>query len=181
MKLIGFSGQMGSGKSTAIKLLSELHFYGVKNVKFAQPLYDMQEYIYGRIESVHKRPENFVKDRKLLQWLGTEWGRDTIKQSLWGEIWQAEAERLSKQFPNALIVCDDVRFDNEANRVKSLGGVVVRIVSDKTRIDTTTGIVAHKSETGIDNSLIDAIIENNGSIDDLQASLSSLNQTLGVW
>jgi dephospho-CoA kinase len=83
MKLIAFTGQMGSGKSTAVSTLREFADNPVHNIKFAQTLYDIQNYIYERIESVYKRPEDFIKDRKLLQWIGTEWGRGTISESLW--------------------------------------------------------------------------------------------------
>ena len=47
MKLIAFTGKMGSGKSTAIEELRKLVNYQTANVKFAQPLYDIQEFVYS--------------------------------------------------------------------------------------------------------------------------------------
>lgn len=176
-RLVCFTGKMGVGKSEAIKLLNSSD---TVLVKFAQPLYDMQEYIYNRISSVYARPESFIKDRKLLQWLGTEWGRDTISQTLWVDLWKAEVTKnLSR---GKLVVCDDVRFDNEAQAVKSLGGLTIKIISDKTdkRIDTQSGINNHSSEAGIHYSYIDAMVENNGTLEEFQAKLTHLYGMLGV-
>lgn len=183
LKLIAFNGGMGTGKTTAIQSIRELSWIKVTNVKFAQPLYDMQEAIYERIASVYDRPLNFIKDRKLLQWLGTEWGRESISQTLWVDLWKAKVMEVYNENPSKIIVCDDVRFDNEADAVRSLGGHVIKIISDKSffRIDTTSGITGHKSEQGLDFKNIDYIIENNGTIEDLKASLLTFNAIKAVW
>lgn len=181
MKLLGFTGIMGSGKSTAINLLEGMVDAPVINVKFAQPLYDMQEYAYNRIKSVYTRPETFIKDRKLLQWLGTDWGRSTIGNNVWVDLWAATVKERLAMAPNALIVCDDVRFDNEATAVKALGGHVVQLRVNASRAEAKAGIANHASENGVDTNLLSAIIDNTGSIDDLKASLQMLNKTLGIW
>lgn len=170
MRLIGLNGGMGVGKSTAIELL-RAQGETVSVVKFAQPLYDVQEFLYSRISSVYSRPESFVKDRKLLQWIGTDWGRETLSQTLWVDLWKAEVRRLSAT--GALIVCDDVRFDNEAEAVHALGGVVIKITSDRAldRITTANGIQNHKSEAGIRPSLVDFIIQNNCTLADFNTAL----------
>lgn len=164
--LIGFNGGMGCGKSTAIQALKDFVFPGeVHLVKFAQPLYDMQEFIYRRISSVHTRDESFIKDRKLLQWLGTEWGRG-LNEDLWVSIWKAQVLSIQADDPEAVIVCDDVRFDNEGETVKERGGHVIKIVSNRAadRINTQAGIANHKSEAGIDNKFLDFIVENNDTV-----------------
>lgn len=178
--LIAFTAKMGAGKSTAVDYLratfsGEHHFTPVLNVKFAQPLYDMQEYIYGRVSSVHKLPEDFVKDRKLLQWLGTEWGR-SLSETIWVDLWKARVKSLMVDSPRSIIVCDDVRFDNEADAVHALGGSVVRITSDNTkdRIDTTSGIKQHSSETGINPKLVDYEVFNNGTIREFQLAIRNV-------
>lgn len=184
MKLIGFNGTMGVGKSTAIECLrDELPADAkVKLVKFAQPLYDMQETIYRRITSVYTRPENFTKDRKLLQWLGTDWGRDTISKTLWVDLWKAEAQKQGN-LHGAIVVCDDVRFDNEAEAIKSLGGVVVKISSShaEKRIDTKSGISNHSSEAGIKPNLVDMTVENNGTRLEFMYKMTEVYQELGIF
>ena len=178
MKIIGFHGQMGVGKSEAINQLKSLILSPLALVKFAQPLYDIQEYIYTRICGVHTRPADFKKDRKLLQWIGTEWGRGSISKTLWIDLWRAEVERATAA--GRLVVCDDVRFDNEAEVIKRMGGIVVEIQSDRAseRINTAAGIAGHASEAGIRRELVTAIIENNGTLEDLKDSVSSLLKEL---
>lgn len=171
-KLIAFTGPMGSGKSTAIEALKEEYDKTpVVLVKFAAPLYDMQEYIYRRIASVHTRPADFVKDRFLLQFIGTDWGRDKISKTIWGDIWQQEVDQ--ELLVGNLVVCDDVRFDNEAERVKSLGGVIIKLETKQNleRINTNTGIQNHTSEAGVSEPLVDYTIINNGSLAEFKNKL----------
>ncbi len=180
--IIGFNGKMGCGKSTAIRALVETINAQVALVKFAQPLYDMQEYMYRRIDTAYERPETFIKDRKLLQWIGTEWGRDTISKTLWVDIWKQAAGNVLYDDPLAVVVCDDVRFDNEAETIKRLGGFIVEITSKKAdeRIDTKAGIVQHSSESGIRRDLIDATLANDGTIEEFKRSIQEFyKQTKG--
>lgn len=179
--IIGFTGGMGVGKSTAVTLVTEF-FYPkfVTLTKFAQPLYDIQEFAYQRIEGAYKRPESFIKDRKLLQWIGTEWGRDSLSKTLWVDVWKADAE--VKLFKGYIVICDDVRFDNEAETIRSMGGKIISITSNKVaaRIDTGSGIKAHASESGISKFLIDAHIENNGTKDQYQQAIWGALKDLGI-
>jgi hypothetical protein len=182
--IIGFSGGMGVGKSTAVKILSGLLYRASSCrpphlIKFAQPLYDIQEYAYDRIEGAYKRPDTFIKDRKLLQWLGTEWGRDTLSKSLWVDVWKTDAEiAIAKGYT---VICDDVRFDNEAQAIKDLGGHILSITSNKVaeRINVT-GIIGHASEAGIHNGFIDKVITNDASYDEYVEQLESVFRSLGI-
>ena len=183
MKLLAFTGKMGSGKSTAVGLLHSLASPSFHNIKFAGPLYDMQEYIYRRIHKSHTRPPEFIKDRKLLQWLGTEWGRETIDKNIWVNVWKGDVIDASRHYPSQIILCDDCRFDNEAVAVRELGGHVVQITTDKSaeRINTGAGITNHVSEIGVDKNLISYTIINNGSVDDLRNALLEMNAKLKIW
>lgn len=172
--IIAFNGPMGSGKSTAveaIKFLSDKQKAKVRVVKFAGALYDMQEMIYRRIESVYKRPDDFVKDRKLLQWLGTDWGRDTIRQDIWVALWRADALELERQ--GFIVVTDDCRFDNEAEAVREVGGLVVRIDAPTIagRAVVTNGIAGHASEKGIRDNLVHHTIVNDSTLSAYQDKL----------
>lgn len=187
MKIIGFNGTMGAGKSTAIQCLkdcldNDYSASNVKLVKFAQPLYDIQEMVYRRIESVYARPHSFIKDRKLLQWLGTDWGRDGISQTLWADLWKSDALGAAKKNPHIIIVCDDVRFDNEAQTIKSLGGSIVKIYSNQTqkRIDISSGIAYHASEAGIRKELIDLEVDNNGTRLEFLYKMTEVYKQFGI-
>jgi hypothetical protein len=184
--IFGFTGPMGSGKSEAIKTLKEhVENLGpfsaqVELVKFAAPLYDMQEYIYNRISLAHARPESFVKDRLLLQWLGTEWGRGTISANLWVDLWAATVKQIQKENPSAIIVCDDCRFDNEAAAIHEVGGKVIKISTFKSSDRIDTSLSSHPSENGISLSNVDFIIENNDSLDNYKKQLIYLFNKLGL-
>jgi hypothetical protein len=173
---------MGSGKSTAIEFLKDFrpHKTGFANVKFAEPLYHMQEMIYRRIAAVHLRPQDFVKDRKLLQWLGTEWGRGTISDTIWVDLWRAKVAEVTEYWTrngmDTWVTCDDVRFDNEAEAVKALGGYIIKLTSSRNleRITTNTGIKAHASEAGISANLVDFEVENSDSVSSFHEKLKNV-------
>lgn len=180
-RLIAFTGKMGVGKSTAIETLNKYlqptsDPHPLVLIKFAQPLYDIQEYVYERIGKPVPKP----KDRKLLQWLGTEWGRETHGANLWVDIWKENVEVLRQHTENLTVVCDDCRFDNEAQAVRELGGQIVHIMSSKNaeRIDTTGN--QHKSEAGIDICYVDYFIENDGSIEQYRRNLHNLFHKLDL-
>lgn len=184
MRIIGFNGTMGVGKSTAVGLLDQYLIatldQGSRLIKFAQPLYDIQDMVYDRISDVYERPETFIKDRKLLQWIGTEWGRGTISDSLWVDLWKAEA-RNALGF-ELVVICDDVRFNNEAATIKEMGGIVVKLTSNRAddRIDTKAGIAAHASEAGISDKYVDFIIENNGTLGEFETALCRFFKEFGI-
>lgn len=165
--IIGLTGGMGVGKSTALKILE--NEFNAKLLKFAQPLYDIQEYIYGRISTVYQRPETFQKDRFLLQWLGTEWGRETISNTLWLDLWKAQAYEMHHD-KGLFVVSDDTRYPNEAQAIKELGGIVIKIYSNKIneRSVNRDGMLNHKSEIPLHKDYIDYNIENNGSVKELE-------------
>lgn len=173
--ILGISGQMGSGKSTAIEALKTLG-RPVFVHKFAYPLYMMQEYAYRLIEPVYPKPEGFVKDRRLLQLIGGEWGRETISQSIWTDLWKARTVELTERDPELILVSDDVRFDNEAETVRSLGGHVIRIERKNaaTYAEGGVGIQGHASEAGISGDLIDRTIFNEGTIEEFQDNFRGL-------
>lgn len=185
MKIIGLTGKMGAGKSTVIQCLKDIQHAGIEVVKFAEPLYLIQEQIYDIIRPVYTRPEDFVKDRKLLQFIGTDWGRETISKTMWTDLWRKKVNGLKEQEEyhrhGLMAISDDTRFDNEAEVIKSLGGVIIQVKSDKTLERINTAGANHSSENGVDLKYIDAIIENNGTIQDLKDSLLTLNSMLHLW
>lgn len=172
-KIIGFTGKMGSGKSTATEILTTNPYAHVE--KFAGTLYKIHDYIYRKVSSVYNPGDTFVKDRKLLQWLGTEWGR-SIDPDLWVKLWKSNVEFIMNSYSHiSIIVADDVRFDNEAETVRSLGGVVVEIVSDLGLSRTTdSNLSGHPSEHGVSSSLVDVRIENNGSLEEFKEKILKL-------
>ena len=129
-KLIGlYSPAAQSGKSTVAKFLAQQHGYTI--VPFAETLKEMLIPMLSalgysnddayRLVQVDKQivvPGAEVSVRHMLRTLGTEWGRQCIHPDIWLRCWQ---QRIK---PYNLVVADDVRFPNEAELVRSLGGEV---------------------------------------------------------
>jgi hypothetical protein len=66
------------------------------------------------------------------------------------------------------VVITDVRFPNEADAIKALGGQIWRV--KRLGVGAVNG---HVSETAMDGYPVDQIFVNNGSIDDLMALLQA--------
>ncbi len=175
IKIIALTGPMGSGKSTACNLLRGLLAErGTVLLKFAEPLYNIQDYVYKTAGI-----PNTGKDRKLLQWLGTEWGR-SVETNLWVNTWKKRYEELRKEHPTVVVLVDDLRFDNEAEVVKVMGGKIVTLATSQDvrakRIHLSGE--THASESGISPQYIDAYLPNNGGSIELAEGLANL---LDIW
>lgn len=130
--LIGLTGKAGAGKSFAAKRLIEKH--GFVLIKFADPLKNMlralgltDDHLEGHLKEV---PCNILAGktpRFAMQTLGTEWGRNIIDDQLWlNQFWRRATAPGMRN-----VVCDDVRFPNEADLIKQIGGHIVHITGSK--------------------------------------------------
>lgn len=140
--LIGFVGPEGAGKSTAAAIAAQV--YKGKVLPFAAPLKAMvaalgvdPRHLYGTPEEKEAPLAIFggKSARHALQTLGTEWGRQHISPGFWGDMWEVWARETLAA--GKAVVADDVRFANEAERVKRLGGIVVRVIrseADRRRV-----------------------------------------------
>lgn len=133
--IIGIVGVAGSGKTTAANFLRDTH--GYRRVPFADPLKKMIEALgYGRdlldgparAKEVPLKAFNGRTLREAMQTLGTEWGRAQFGDDFWVNQWEA-AVKDPQQYPH--VVVDDVRFPNEAAKIRELGGVIIRLHRDK--------------------------------------------------
>jgi energy-coupling factor transporter ATP-binding protein EcfA2 len=145
--IIGFTGKIGSGKSTAANLLYQAwpteENKAVKIYAFAQPLKDAMKAAFGfSHEQLHGKekevvdPRYGVTPRHILQRVGTDWFRDRLATdchvrmqgpSLWVERFR---QYVAKHWATAsLIVVEDCRFEDEAAAIQQLGGVVVRVMT----------------------------------------------------
>ena len=133
-KILALIGLAGSGKTTLAKLLAPV---GYQRVRFAEPIKQMLttllinqgvsindaiEMLDGVLKEIPTRYFNGRTPRHAMQTLGSEW-RDLIDRNLWTDIW----ERQIQANPNLAFVVDDMRFHHEAERVRKLGGKIVRI------------------------------------------------------
>lgn len=170
-RLIGlYSPAPQSGKTTVAEALVHR---GYDRVPFAAPLKDMACSLlvslgYGRGEAARlvyedkgaKLPALDVTVRHVLQTLGTEWGRTCIGPDVWLTCWRATATA------RRLVVVDDVRFPNEADLIRDLGGELWCVW--RPGLANTTG---HTSEGGLDDFPFDRWIMNDGTLEDLVRDL----------
>lgn len=63
---------------------------------------------------------------ELLILVGTTVGREQISETIWVDAWKRNVEEAFKE-GNELVICDDVRFRNEADAIRAMGGVMIGI------------------------------------------------------
>ena len=134
-RVVAFAGKKRSGKDTAAEVLIE---QGYQSIAFADGLKVMlrallafrgcpEEMIDRLLDGdLKEEPTRFLSGhtaRHAMQTLGTAWGRDQMMQDFWVDTTE---DRL-KMLGNPPVVITDVRRQNEADYVASLGGAVYRI------------------------------------------------------
>jgi len=164
-RLVGITGRAGSGKDTIASYLRQHHHYWV--FRFADPLkqalrvmFDIAPELWDdRVAKEQPLDWLGVSPRRLAQTLGTEWGRDRVHPDLWVLL----MKRRIASAGGVHVVVPDVRFNNEAQLIQSLGGVVLRV----SRPDAAA-VEQHSSEAGVSADLVDAWVFNDGTIEELQ-------------
>ncbi|WP_336800299.1 deoxynucleotide monophosphate kinase family protein [Kaistia sp. MMO-174] len=169
--VIGFAGVAGSGKTTAAMHLLNIH--GYVHTRFADPIKAMLRVLgLGSAEldgMLKEKPMALLggkTPRYAMQTLGTEWGRDLISRTIWEDLW---VERASDCIDlGGRVVVDDVRFANEAEAVRKLGGMVIRITG---RGGIAGGHISEQMDFPTD-----ATIENSGDLGAFLDQVSALTQ-----
>lgn len=183
--LIGISGKIGSGKDTAAEIIQHLtnpmglDMFPYEVKKFAGKLKIIASILTGipveKFEDQEFKKQYLGEDwnyqidkfnpiqkmtvRELLQKLGT----DALREGLHNNVWVNAL--LADYNENSNWLVTDTRFPNEAEAIKNLGGVVLRIERSTCQLGT------HPSETALDHYTFDYVIHNNGSKEDLEKEL----------
>ncbi len=200
--IIGLSGLAGAGKDTVADML---YRDGFAKVSFADPmkrfcmdLFDFTpDQLWGDSENRnapdvrYPRPDGgYLTPRHALQTLGTEWGRRCYDM-VWIEYalkihadlcrggYGYDAEDgifVADEEATRHVVIPDVRFSNEMQALRQAGAYMVRIVRPGSGL---TGDAAnHVSEIGqraIGDYEFDAILDNSGTLEDLEVRVSDLS------
>ena len=205
--IIGIVGFINSGKGTVGDIL--VNEYDFKKFAFADPLKDATAAIFGwdraLLEGDTKESREFrekrdefwsarlgwdVTPRKALQRMGTEAGREVFGDDVWIAALEKRIHNLDK------VVVTDVRFQNEIEAIRSVGGKVIRV---KRGVEPVWYPVAHQQNTNPPNramfredmmdyaypeihqsewdwigSNFDAIILNEGTIEDLRGNVKEM-------
>lgn len=188
--LIGISGKAGVGKDTLADYI--VRTYGFQRYGFADPIKELlnkrfgwtmedwndRAWKEGPTIQVLARPhplghcQNLVQQklsmRELAQWLGTEAGRETHGEDCWVNVFQRRW--IEAGAPKTVI--PDVRFENEAAKIRQHGGIIIHLKRD------VEAVAEHKSEAGIIQHPNDYILYNKGTIERLHSVFDMWFETL---
>lgn len=161
--IIGFAGAKGSGKDTGFKLLDELYPNRFQRVAFADPIKNTICQIFGltvdQLNTVKRVTDIAIVDTNTNDHYGHLSGRDLVREigmlmrNYDDQQFNRYVENIIKSNPNQDFIITDVRFDNEIELIKRIGGVVVRVDRDCCLYDN------HVTEQQCQNP--DYIIDNN--------------------
>lgn len=165
VEAIGLSGYARSGKDTVGRYLAE---QGWLQVAFADSI-RKSLYTFNPRVTPDMRVADIVDEhgwetgklvspemRVLLQRLGTQVGRDLLGENIWVDL-------TVRNIPDgSRVAFTDCRFENEADKVREIGGKVWRVNRPHGE-----PINNHISEIALDNYNFDRVFINDGDIQDL--------------
>lgn len=171
MKIIGLVGTAGAGKDTVAAIIQK-YCPTVEQLSFASPIYAMLDVAFPPPPPYQpwREADRWTKDdypvvneksfRFLAQTLGTDWGRNIVGSDVWVQA------ALGMVKTDA--VFSDVRFQNEAQAIRDAGGLLIKII----RPENPHYIGAsHASEQEIDLCHYDVVVNNIGSLADLEKTV----------
>lgn len=187
MKIIGFAGAAGSGKSygaqVAVDVATEAG-YRADIVSFATPirvlLSALAAYAGWDVDTTSQRgkaeqlADTGVTVRHALQTLGVEWGRDLISPTLWLDVARDHIRSLEAD-GCTLAVIDDVRFPDELDFVRQHGHAI------HLRADQAPSCISqHRSEAVLPVGPQDACVLNTYTPASMYAIRAVVSRILGV-
>lgn len=206
--IIGIVGFLGSGKGTVGDIL--IQNYGFYRLSFADAVKDAVSVIFSwprhllegdtqESREFREKPDAFwskrfgyeVTPRYMLQLMGTEAGRDVFHK----DIWIHALERKLAMFDN--VVVPDVRFPNEIDFIRKVGGKIVRVkrgpepdwydlahaannvnfLHSPECHDEMSKSGIHYSEWAWVGQEFDHVIDNDGSMEDLRNKINNIMES----
>lgn len=143
--IIGLTGCARSGKDTVADYLVDRHGFQKQSIaaplkQICQLLFDWtDEQTYGEEKDLPlPHTDTGIRPREIMQFIGTELFRERIGErfpELGGNVWIDHLVRTALRDTSKAWVIPDVRFPNEARRIRDHGGWIVRVESSRgTRI-----------------------------------------------
>lgn len=136
--ILGLHGPAGAGKDTLYKLLNSVK-PSVLRFKCADPLYSMAKAIdpVFNPDMTHEDKEDWLLNspilgtrRNFLQKLGTEFAREHIHSDFWILLLKDKIEKVILE--DAIVLVTDIRFENEARLIRTMGGTMIHLRPDWT-------------------------------------------------
>jgi hypothetical protein len=160
LRIVGFTGLAGSGKNTAAQALTTK---GYVEAAFADPLKELaKELGWDGVKD--------DKGRKLLQDLG-HGCRKVFGADFWVDRMR---ERIEKEWgptgANRPVAVTDVRYQNEADLVTELGGIILKI--ERPDLDTSDPMYQHITEK--QPIKVNWHVYNTGSVEELHQAVNHI-------
>ena len=202
--IIGICGLIGSGKDTAADYL--VNFHEFRRESFANSLKDAVSSVFGwdreMLEGRTKESREWreqpdawwserlgkpITPRYVLQ----QWGTEVIREGFHDDMWIASLENKLRTSKDSIVITD-CRFPNEIKVLKQRGAKIVWIqrgehpswyimaakanAGDLFAQTKIKQLGIHASEYSWAGTEFDAVIDNNGSIEQLYNQLKNLAQ-----
>ena len=162
--IVGVHGPLNGGKDTVATLIQEIYPGKFNRYAFAKPIKEACQIMFGF--SSYQIEDRVIKEeidpfwgfspRKVMQLLGTEYGRDMLRKDVWIQRARLEVEINKKK--NLHTIITDVRFENEAEWVRSENAILIRLKVPNLIRDEK---YSHASEAGITEAFEDLNIIND--------------------
>ena len=200
-QIIGVVGFIGSGKDTIADYL--VNFHNFRRDSFASTLKDAvasifgwdRELLEGRTKESRDWRENvdtWWADRLRIptltpRWILQNWGTEVCRRGFHEDIWIASLENKLRIRNNNTVI-SDCRFPNEISAIKSQGGKIIwvqrgplpdwyeaAVEANQTNAHSMANrLDVHASEWAWVGTDFDAIVDNNGTIQDLYNQIELL-------
>lgn len=153
--IIMISGRMGSGKTTLALALEEAIKTSIQSkviqTRFAEVIYEIHDECRF-VLSKYGIEVPKEKDGDLLQYLGTDWGRNKYGKDVWCKTTKSIVGQLEQKHPEAIIIISDCRFKNEFDYFSE--ALRIRLICDrdirKSRCESWRDKENHPSEIDLD-------------------------------
>jgi hypothetical protein len=163
--LIGIHGPLNGGKDTVCKYIQACYPDMFGHYAFAWPIKEACKLMFGftneQIEDrvLKEKIDEYwgFSPRYAMQKLGTEYGRDMMRKDVW--IKRGELEFINNLRINRGTIITDVRFDNEADWIRSQPNSLLIYLEVPNLIRDEK--YNHASEAGIVKKESDVVIQNN--------------------
>ena len=109
-----------------------------------------------------------ISPRRIMQTLGTEWGRDLIHKDIWAECAKQQALKIAHS--GRSVVIDDLRFPNEYATLRSIGATLVRI----NRPNAQATAVTAGYEGQLDGFEFDYVLDNVSTLENFHFNITKM-------
>lgn len=143
MHVIGLCGQAGAGKDFVYRKI-ERWLTALGETSLRVSLADnVRLEVEGYLNEGRYLPKLWEKPystevRRLLQWWGTDFRR-AEDEDHWVNITAGEIEDIERENETDVVVVTDIRFGNEADMIRSFGGLLLQVTASRDTLKERLG------------------------------------------